>query len=1331
MPAGHSSSSECVVGFLQKKGRFYSWKRALFVLYDQGLIQLLSDQHSACPDPTASSAIPSTSYLIGDAGDIDIEKIPGFKQKQRIALHQLSQVVGQGQRDIVITLLDSSTLVLRAQSSNDCGIWLTAIRSAVAAAAVAGYAAEYPDHDVTVDTVDEGSTYPNESAPLSLPAHTSASRASPPRIADLDLPAGFAGASLARSSTDLEKLSHAEVYTIKESAVDEDVARRETPMGWLPSTSSLQNFGNEIAASGFLPESTSTKPATSHVVSHDNTNHDLDQSVVHIARDIGSFDVDALFDDDNSQIDGSRSSGELPLAVLASRTGELYRSKLAVNPSIPKELNKTRQTLHSVVETSTAVNDLTFDGMFDTLLHPAIADSPESKRAALDADISFSRLNLDSSATEMPYLSTEAKQRQTNSCVEQRPSIPNFDGRLDAPEIPNTVNRGSKTTNTSHSVTQQKQQPLQQQKQQTYTSKKDSDANGSMLLINTSVADFAGSLFDDICLGSMLSTTVDNTSLVLKQQQNSNSSSHALSRQNAQNSDHSTPNDNGGQTGDAGLEGAVEDNRASKLLNSPGRSRIDNQVRMAARRSVMTIYGGLGVSAQQEKQKPVGPNGIQMSLLAKYSDSLNASRTLLASGLRNNKGAAAHAWGSRANLPGGVHNLDRPATIVQYESNEPKNTGIRKVVRGQFAKDLIQKESERKPAVRRMRRVKSESKVLPLKSIRLRLNGSIVGGNTSINSGAAANDSSFKSTTGHQLPAIGSNTAPKKDTDNSSSKVGAHAGSAGAFGEFNTIRERLRAADEQKKLQQQAQMLDHEGVDDVRIGDIMQTRQDIPLAMQLEDKRRVQEAKRLALLSQQLEHQKQQLNIQRLNVEQQQQYHEFKRQSLCPTTHGPDLLAQPPHHMPQKGWTGHENNAYGGSDSYTKQWVQSQTPRFSSAMQSPYPQGVYSQNQTGMRPVSSVGLRPASYMSAMADEGGYMQNLLAANTGYPDSQAMSYEQAHLWRQQQQQQQQQQHYMYGSNHEQLPIQYAPPNAPNTAFSNGQSGRPSVKAQSSNKKRQPGAAFVKHGRSASAGGKSDNSNASTESWQSNVGRSARSSIHAKTEPVYEGSIYVLSPVTNSTAAGANANAGSTKKRASSFGQAEHRRRLMAKRVSATLSRSKGMDAASGIPPVPPLPQNMQQYQYQPHGQHQYQQQQHQYYVSQQMPGGEWGAHNNYAYPGNQQDIYADMQTLAKKRNEMSSNVPSLLQQLNQARATGVLPNRHKEKASYTKGAYQNFNTSQLIRDGTTTSAQYLGDGNTLLIDQAYEAEKSRTALLKRISHTYRGIGRESAPAQAFMH
>ncbi|KAJ2521496.1 hypothetical protein GGI11_001993 [Coemansia sp. RSA 2049] len=1154
MPAGHSSSSECVVGFLQKKGRFYSWKRALFVLYDQGLIQLLSDQHSACPDPTASSAIPSTSYLIGDAGDIDIEKIPGFKQKQRIALHQLSQVVGQGQRDIVITLLDSSTLVLRAQSSNDRGIWLTAIRSAVAAAAVAGYAAEYPDHDVTVDTVDEGSTYPNESAPLSLPAHTSASRASPPRIADLDLPAGFAGASLARSSTDLEKLSHAEVYTIKESAVDEDVARRETPMGWLPSTSSLQNFGNEIAASGFLPESTSTKPATSHVVSHDNTNHDLDQSVVHIARDIGSFDVDALFDDDNSQIDGSRSSGELPLAVLASRTG---------------------------------------------------------------------------------------------------------------------------------------------------------------------------SLFDDICLGSMLSTTVDNTSLVLKQQQNSNSSSHALSRQNAQNSDHSTPNDNGGQTGDAGLEGAVEDNRASKLLNSPGRSRIDNQVRMAARRSVMTIYGGLGVSAQQEKQKPVGPNGIQMSLLAKYSDSLNASRTLLASGLRNNKGAAAHAWGSRANLPGGVHNLDRPATIVQYESNEPKNTGIRKVVRGQFAKDLIQKESERKPAVRRMRRVKSESKVLPLKSIRLRLNGSIVGGNTSINSGAAANDSSFKSTTGHQLPAIGSNTAPKKDTDNSSSKVGAHAGSAGAFGEFNTIRERLRAADEQKKLQQQAQMLDHEGVDDVRIGDIMQTRQDIPLAMQLEDKRRVQEAKRLALLSQQLEHQKQQLNIQRLNVEQQQQYHEFKRQSLCPTTHGPDLLAQPPHHMPQKGWTGHENNAYGGSDSYTKQWVQSQTPRFSSAMQSPYPQGVYSQNQTGMRPVSSVGLRPASYMSAMADEGGYMQNLLAANTGYPDSQAMSYEQAHLW------QQQQQHYMYGSNHEQLPIQYAPPNAPNTAFSNGQSGRPSVKAQPSNKKRQPGAAFVKHGRSASAGGKSDNSNASTESWQSNVGRSARSSIHAKTEPVYEGSIYVLSPVTNSTAAGANANAGSTKKRASSFGQAEHRRRLMAKRVSATLSRSKGMDAASGIPPVPPLPQNMQQYQYQPHGQHQYQQQQHQYYVSQQMPGGEWGAHNNYAYPGNQQDIYADMQTLAKKRNEMSSNVPSLLQQLNQARATGVLPNRHKEKASYTKGAYQNFNTSQLIRDGTTTSAQYLGDGNTLLIDQAYEAEKSRTALLKRISHTYRGIGRESAPAQAFMH
>ncbi|KAJ2859342.1 hypothetical protein GGI22_003018, partial [Coemansia erecta] len=1239
MTVGRSYSSECVVGYLQKKGRFYSWKRALFVLCEQGLIQLSAEQQQQKKQRGHQNSvrpvrIPAQSQIIGDTSDVNLKRISTLKQKQCISLHQLCQMVGQGQREISITLLDSSTFVLRAQSSDDRDQWLAAIRSAIAAAAVAGYAAEYPDHDDAYSVTDEYPGYSND-APPPPPADAATPSAVAPLTVDLTLPIGSVGDLLAQTDADAQAAPPTGIYTTQQGNNGASVVRDDNTMGWLPSTASLPRIDNEQDPSRFLEENTSNALSSHFAASlQHNDSHEFGQSISHIARDVGSIDVDALFADGNSEIGGSASSGALPLAVIATRTAELRRAKQAADTSLlSKESNMQLPALKSFVKPPEVTNVSGFDGMFDTLLYTLEAESPEGKPVAFDMGMSLARLNLDSSAAEMPSGQAEPACSQSIVCEDKPPptQISRSNSRPGIPEHTSGLVPSKHVEPTPPAASRQQTSPLN--KEVTCT-------DGSMILLNTSTADFAGTLFDGICL--------------------------------------------------------------------------DNHIRAAGRRSVMTIYGGLGVSAQQQKQKHLGPSGIQMSMLAKYSDSLNASRTLLSSGLRTNKGPAAHAWGSRADFTGGMHNAERPTSIVQYESKEPKDTGVRKVVRGQFAKELIQKEAERRPAVRRMRQVKSETKVPPLKSIRLRLDGSIVGSNTSKNVGLAAINSSPRDTANRGLQ----NTA-NNGKDNSAS---AKSGGTDAFEEFNAIRERLRVAEEQKMQQQQAQMLDNEGVDNVRIGDLMQTRQDVPLAIQIEEKRRMQEAKRLALLSQQLEHQKREMELQRLNAEQQQKFQEFKRQSLCPSVGGAAA---------QAGWTGYDNSAYGRADSYTHQWVQNQNPNSASMMPSSYAQSMYLQSQVASRPVSNAGFRPASYMGAAAagggggGGGGYMHAYSATGVQYPESPAMAYDSAHPW----QQQQQQHSYLQGNASGRPVSQYVQVGAQNPWPANGPTEHALTNSKSMSKRRQPGGAFIKHGRAASAGAKSERSKASTESWQSNIGRGARSSIHANTEPTYEGSVYVISPVPNS--GNANGNPDLMKRRAHSYGQAEHRRRLMAKRVSDVLARPRATNSGNNVPPVPPLPQNIQQGGHHPQTQQyhyqQQQQQQQQYYAPYQMASGGLDAQNQM-FMTNQQRMYTEMQT-ARKRNEMSTDTPSLLQQLEHARVLGALPTRHKEKAAYTRGAYQNYNTSQLIRGDTSSSMQYLGDGNTLLIDQAYEAEKSRSALLKKISHTYRGIGGESAPAPVF--
>ncbi|KAJ1812052.1 hypothetical protein LPJ56_005620, partial [Coemansia sp. RSA 2599] len=252
------------------------------------------------------------------------------------------------------------------------------------------------------------------------------------------------------------------------------------------------------------------------------------------------------------------------------------------------------------------------------------------------------------------------------------------------------------------------------------------------------------------------------------------------------------------------------------------------------------------------------------------------------------------------------------APVVQYESVKTANTGVSKVIRGQLTKDIIEKDIANKPelSVCRMRRIKSESKVVPLKAIRLKLNGSIASNNDLVSRSGVGSTGGLRHgpNVSHldDMPLSKLSSEPCKSSTNRVEIASANPGDAGMvsgkgdpFGEFSEIQERLRRAEEQKRFEQRARIHDKEGVDNVRIADIIENRQDIPLAVQIEEKRRMQMAKQQALLSQQLEQQRIQIETQRANIELQRQYEQFKRQSLHPSL-------------------------YDGSDGYPGQWMQHQ-----------------------------------------------------------------------------------------------------------------------------------------------------------------------------------------------------------------------------------------------------------------------------------------------------------------------------------------------------------------------------------------------------------------------
>ncbi|KAJ2008802.1 hypothetical protein GGI04_000966 [Coemansia thaxteri] len=693
-----------------------------------------------------------------------------------------------------------------------------------------------------------------------------------------------------------------------------------------------------------------------------------------------------------------------------------------------------------------------------------------------------------------------------------------------------------------------------------------------------------------------------------------------------------------------------------KLLNSPDHHRLGSRT-IEQCRSGANISGH-GAGSRHQRQDGGGLSEAQAALLAKYSDSLSTSRSQLPNVGRASRPKPTHNWRTKTGGSDGRHIGERSATLVQYAPAEPVNTGVSKVIRGQLAKDIIQKEADDRPAVRRMRRVKSDIKVLPLKSIRLRLDGSVVGSHASISQTQSkiGRGSQYIVRDGHIEDASGRRGLRSMLTMSQQRLSAGQAANSGpgiakspnidVFGEFNEIQARLRVAEDFKRQQQRAQLSDKEGADNVRIADIIENRQDIPLAAQLDERRKMQLAKQQVLEQQQLAQQKQLLEQQQQYVEQQRQHQLFKRQSLHPSLNSVSQMSisAVPHSGVSGGWTGY--GGVGGSD--------------------------------------------------------------------------------------------------------------------AFSDHLGGPPTTDARS-----QPGAGFIVHKRPASVAAQSLHSDASSGSWQSRANGSKVPSARATTELNYNGSEHAMSPSFSTIAP----------RRTSSYGYADHQRSASLRPGSLPARRRDARRDMKNVPPVPPLPYNggVVPENRHPHGVYPFTSVQgppeyvplpvqgghtyHQQAYSDQWPAGVpqaqgWSTqhgplpptqavlarHGGYVpgyagggggYPpqASNSQVLADMHKLSRKRTEMAANTPSLLQRLDNARTSGILPGRQVEKLGYSHGAYQNFNASRLIREGS--SRQYLGDGSTLLIDRLHESEKSRSAFLKKISRSYTGIGGDVAPATTFTH
>ncbi|KAJ2732240.1 hypothetical protein IW152_003960 [Coemansia sp. BCRC 34962] len=1253
-----NDSASSAVGFLQKKNRFYGWNKSDSLFRASG-----NGKHN--------SELPF--QIIGNVNGYDLRQIARAKSKQLIESSDIFSVTAQSTKDIVIATGSNGTVVLRAQTSADRDAWLHTLQSIIANYAT--NAADIPEFhgDAGLDVGLNPAVAVPRAAPY-IPTWTMSSSSVSGSIAK-KLNLGLPGLELRLNSSSEADVTILDSKRINVNSVGDDTTSQPP----LPVTASPVN----------------TEPL-----------------------ELEDFDASAFFAND------SQLSCDFPLVASVARSKStvynrtrnfITKSQAEIQRSLPAPPKVTTVsplarpdppalTYPALASTGNGmagvgVGSMDFSSMFDFLLEPRTESTPAHVEASLRqlapslqkipetltvTPQTPQRPRLGETLAQSTHVPTAAKQEAPTTTAaatelngfggsNMRPLDMESDNYLPESAESASINvpcRGLAGANSAVA------QPAAR------TALKTTE---SVVVLTPSVADYAGSLLDNMGLAAW--------SCSLEQ-----APEHATHTQIASepNSNPLTQSSAAGQQQAAGTKGTDQQALTTKLLNSPEHHRLGGRNTGFGKSTISTSARDTSSKRLTFDGSSVGLSGIQAELLSKYSDSLSSSRALLPVVGRASR--AKHDWRTNVGGTNRQHFTEQPAAPIQYAPVEPANTGISKVIRGQIAKDIIQKEADSRPANRRMRRVKSEAKIAPLKSIRLRLDGSTVGSRTSINQtrnsakrgmGYVVKDGLIRDAGSRSDQRLGASQVAEESSKNQSPDV---------FGEFNEIRARLQMAEEKKRQQQRASMSDRDGADNVRIADIIENRQDIPLAAQLEERRKMQLAKQQILIQQQLVQQHQQMEQQRALMEQQQQHQLFKRQSLHPSLNSASQVSLGAAAYPgqQGGWQG-----YGGGGNYADQWIQQQS--------------IY--GSTAPTPTQFQSSRPRAYQNSQA----------AASVSEASYQSMD--------------------IYG--------------------------RPLGRSFTTNARPQPGAALYKNIRPSSAAARSlhsPQSHVSSESWQSRAAPSMSTGVPARanTEINFDGSDCSVSPISSVM----------PPRRTMSYGLSSHQR-LASQRSGSFSVRPRAKGYAMGkAPPVPPLPQAsavtgpghkapFQEYAYPPphgppgymsvpvadQGGHGYRQQA---YSSQWAAGQPrahvWAPHHgplppsqavlarhstySQGYPGgdyakqaSEAQMLAEMHKISKKRTEMAADTPSLLQRLDNARTTGLLPGRHAEKRGYSQGAYQNQSVTRQIRDAS--SAQYLGNGNSLLIDRVYESEKSRSAFLKKISRTYTGIGGDVAPATTFTH
>ncbi|KAJ2852419.1 hypothetical protein IWW36_000306 [Coemansia brasiliensis] len=1273
------------IGFLQKKSRFYGWSKHVFLLNQCGLAQLSTERQSRSAKPVHCL---SPDVVIGSLNGIDLKYALAFKHKNFINLSDMAYIAGQGSRELAITAT-SNIIVLRAQTTHERNQWLDTLQQAVQCA----------DKQGRVDT-DQISHVEETEGPSNSISHKKSPAQSSKTTKPDDMQPLLLELTLASDSSD----KHITRDLGLGAADARDNTDPASAMGWLPSMSNLVDPAAvpkgsiDISANGDIQlqalsnDGTYMPPASNSLneTKLDDSDRVDNSRKVYVDMDAASFDADRFFEEgdneDSADVDdlpsagvlvGAGSKSELPLTSSKSS----HSAKIVGSPNLTLlGQGQPNLGLGSAAGSQAAFGDF-FGNFLSTLTQPSqdlVSSHAEMKQSNIlvHGAETLSMRGATSTYSMLPQAS--GNRAYTNDDIGGSSSSSSSNvplGVLGAQHVSSGASLGTSNIQKSlqnDAVTSNVAEPS--------------------VVLNSSIADIATSLLDTIGL-SDYSTLLNNPS-------DSSGTNHGSADLNgkkppqiASNNDHEN------------LESSTL-KPSAKSLDPPGQYSLGSQSIYKLKSAVSSN----GLRAEN-KMRLDDPPGLQTALLAKYSDSLNSSRALLSSTGGIGKPKTMHDWQANTNKANAERGMERTAPIVQYHAAKPTDNGISKVVRGHLTKEIIQKEAERKPAVRRIRRTKSDTKVPPLKAIRLKLNGSIVSSQaaeskepSSRGLGYVVKDGRIESLASQNglrasLPQSSSQDKHGDDNGNSSSQA-----SPDALSEFSEIQRRLKQAEQHKRQLQQARMLDKNASDGVCIADILETRQDIPLAVQLEERRRVQAAKQQALLNQQIQQQRIQMDIQRQNMEQQQKYEQFKRQSLCP----PDIKS------------GNRMSTISVSQPYTTNgWSENGSNGLTSQPQI---------NYSGSGYVPGANSRPYSmYQSSIH----YPQQ----QPSRPTTPISVYEPHMAWNYQQQQQ-------HGTRR---PLsQHTQGAIPSTQSVDSPARTVNRSYSTTTPRRQAGSAFVKSERPYA---KSEHSDASTESWQSHVAHSTRTSLHANTDSLKNGSVFIPSPTQSAAVS----------KRSSSFGYGESRRSASSQPDMQT-NRFHPMHARGSVPPVPPIPQHIASgaMPYPAYSQYgpppAYMQPVPQGvpgYPQPPMPHGQWGAppipsaHSwnspyppaaaPYPYQGyggyDVQQSTIEAQRIQRKRTEMAAKIPSLLQQLNEAQVTGIMPGQSQEKPAYSKGGYQNANVPKIIRENS--GAHYLGNGNTLLIDRVHESEKTKRAFLKKVSRNYTGVGGDTAPTPVFMH